>query len=308
MGEQRASYSGLTSFMRLPVVEDPTGWRRVDVVVAGVPFDVATTNRPGARFGPRAIREQSLQLAWGPIWPWGFDPFDHLRAVDAGDVPFDWGRPREMEENLRAHIARVLSAGAVPVTLGGDHFCTLPVLRACKERFGPVAVIQFDAHRDVEEGAGEGRIDHGIVFSEALHEGLLDERACVQVGIRTTYPGEAGAGMTVIDAAACHTMSPARIAAKIREVVGERPAYLTFDIDCLDPAFAPGTGTPVPGGLSSHQARAILWELRGLNFIGFDIMEVAPPYDAGEITALAAATLALDFCCLLAAARTRGDG
>ena len=303
---QRASYSGLITFMRLPAVEEAGGWQGADVVIAGVPFDLATSNRAGARFGPRAMREQSLQLAWGPIWPWGFDPFTHIRAVDAGDVVFDWGWPQEMAESLQAHIARVLAAGAVPLTLGGDHFCTLPVLRALRERHGPLALIQFDAHRDVEEGAGQGRIDHGIVFSEALHEGLLDEGACVQVGIRTMYPGEAGAAMTVIDAAACHAMSPRRIAAKIRDVVGARPAYLTFDIDCLDPAFAPGTGTPVPGGLSSHQARAILWELRNLNFIGFDVMEVAPPYDAGGITALAGATLALDFCCLLAAARLEG--
>ncbi len=303
MAEQRASYSGLATFMRLPVAEEESAWKVADVVVAGAPFDVATTNRPGARFGPRAIRDQSLQLAWGPIWPWGYDPFERIRAVDAGDVPFDWGRPKELEENLRNHVARVLRAGAAPITLGGDHFCTLPVLRACKERFGPVAVIQFDAHRDVEEGAGQGRIDHGIVFSEALHEGLIEETACVQVGIRTVYPGEAGAGMTVIDAAACHEMHPRQVAAKIRDVVGGRPVYLSFDIDCLDPAFAPGTGTPVPGGLSSHQARAILWELKGLNFIGFDVMEVSPPYDAGEITALMGAMLALDFCCLLAAGK-----
>ena len=303
MGEQRASYSGLVTFMRRPVAESPADFARADAVVAGVPFDVATTNRPGARFGPRAIREQSLQLAWGPIWPWGFDPFDHVTVVDAGDVLFDWGRPQEMATNLTAHTAAVLDAGAVPITLGGDHYCTLPVLRAMKDKYGPVALIHFDAHRDVEEGTGEGRIDHGIVFSEALLEGLVVEEACVQVGIRTAYPGEAGPNMTVIDAAACHATHPRQIAAKIRDVVGERPVYLTFDIDCLDPAFAPGTGTPVPGGLSTHQARAILWELVGVNFIGFDVMEVAPPYDAGEVTALAGAMLAVDFCCLLAANR-----
>ncbi len=300
MGEQRASYSGLVTFMRRPVAESSDDYARADAVVAGVPFDVATTNRPGARFGPRAIREQSLQLAWGPIWPWGFDPFERVNVVDAGDVAFDWGRPEEMAESLAAHTAAVLNAGALPITFGGDHYCTLPVLRAMKEKYGPVALIHFDAHRDVEEGAGEGRIDHGIVFSEALLEGLVVEEACVQVGIRTAYPGEAGPGMTVIDAAACHAMSPRQIAAKIRDVVRERPVYLTFDIDCLDPAFAPGTGTPVPGGLSTHQARAILWELVGLNFTGFDVMEVAPPYDAGEVTALAGAMLAVDFCCLLA--------
>ncbi len=301
MTEQRASYSGLVSFMRQPMAEGAADFSGCDVVVAGVPFDVATTNRPGARFGPRAIRDESLQLAWGPIWPWGFDPFERLKVVDAGDIAFDWGRPQEMAENLAAHTARVLAANAVPLTLGGDHYCTLPVLRAVHAHHGPVALVHFDAHRDVEEGAGQGRIDHGIVFSEALQEGLLREEACVQIGIRTTYPGEVGAGMTVIDAAACHAMSARQIAAKVREVVGNHPVYLTFDIDCLDPAFAPGTGTPVPGGLSTHQARAILWELAGLNFTGFDVMEVSPPYDPAGATALAGAMLAVDFCCLLAA-------
>jgi len=304
-GAQRASYSGLVTFMRQPALREAdimaADFSGLDVVISGVPFDVATTNRPGARFGPRAIREQSLQLAWGPIWPWGFDPFARLKVADAGDVPFDWGQPHEMAENLQRHIARVAAAGALPLTFGGDHYCTLPVLRALHAVHGPLALIHFDAHRDVEQGAGEGRIDHGIVFSEALREGLIEEAACVQIGIRTAYPGESGADMTVIDAARCHAMSARQIAAKIRDVVGTRAVYLTFDIDCLDPAFAPGTGTPVPGGLSTHQARAILWQLTGLNFVGFDIMEVAPPYDAGDITALAAATLAVDFCCLLAA-------
>ncbi len=304
MSAQQASYSGLVSFMRQPVVAlEELPRLEPDVVISGVPFDIATTNRPGARLGPRAIRAESLQLAWGPIWPWGFDPFARLRVVDTGDVAFDWGRPHEMATRLEEHTAAVLRAGAVPITLGGDHYCTLPVLRAAAARHGPLALIHFDAHRDVEEGAGEGRIDHGIVFAEALLEGLIVEEACVQVGIRTVYPGEAGARMTVIDAAACHVMPPAGIAAQIRDRVGARAVYLSFDIDCLDPAFAPGTGTPVPGGLSSHQARAILWELAGLNFVGFDVMEVSPPCDVGGITALAGAQLAVDFCCLLAAGR-----
>ncbi len=293
---QPASYAGLVTFMRLPAADAAAG---ADLAVLGVPFDVATTNRPGARFGPRAIREQSLQLAWGPIWPWNFDPFKRLKAVDLGDVHFDWGRPQDMAPAVTAAVADVLQAGAVPLVFGGDHYVTLPVLRAMAARHGPVALVHFDAHRDVEQGAGEGRIDHGIVFSEALHEGLILEEHSVQVGIRTTYPGETGARMTVIDAAAVHAATPAEIAARIRDVVGDRPAYLTFDIDCLDPAFAPGTGTPVPGGLSTHQARAILWALKGLNFTGFDVMEVAPAYDPAGITALAAATLALDFCGLL---------
>jgi agmatinase len=302
MSVQQASYSGLITFMRRPAVAaEALADTGADVVISGIPFDIATTNRSGARFGPRSIREQSLQLAWGPIWPWGFDPFERLKVVDAGDVAFDWGRPQEMPHKLTEHTARVLEVGATPITFGGDHFCTLPVLRAIHAKHGPVALVQFDAHRDVEEGAGQGRMDHGTVIAEALLEGLIDESASVQVGIRTTYPGETGQGMTIIDAAACHAMSAEQIAAVIRDRVGARPIYLTFDIDCLDHAFAPGTGTPVPGGLSTHQVRAILWALKGLSFTGFDLMEVCPPCDAGEITALAAATLAVDFCCLLAA-------
>ncbi len=296
--DQLASYSGLVTFMRQPAGED---FSAADVVFSGIPFDIATTNRPGARFGPRAIRAQSLQLAWGPVWPWGFDPFARLAAIDAGDVAWDWGRPQDMAAAVFTRIADILAAGATPVSFGGDHYATLPMLRAVAERRGALALIHFDAHRDVEEGAGEGRLDHGIVFSEALREGLIEEEHCVQIGIRTMFPEEAGAGMTVIDAAQAHALGPAEIARRIREVVGARPVYLSFDIDCLDPAFAPGTGTPVPGGLSTHAARAILWELEGLDFAGFDIMEVSPPYDPAGITALAAAQLALDFCCLLVA-------
>ena len=292
-----SSYAGHVTFMRRPARETPAG---LDVAFLGIPFDGATTNRPGARFGPRAIRAESLQLAWGPIWPWGFDPFDRLVAGDLGDVHFDWGRPREMPVAVTARVGEIIAAGAVPVVFGGDHYATLPVLRALAEAHGPLALVQFDAHRDVEEGAGEGRMDHGTVIAEALLEGLIVEDAAVQVGIRTTYPGESGAAMTVIDADAVHEISPQRVAARIREVVGPRPVYLTFDIDALDPAFAPGTGTPVPGGLSTRRARAILRALAGLRLVGCDVMEVSPPYDPAAITALAAATLAVDFCCLLA--------
>lgn len=295
---RRASYSGHVTFMRRPAATD---FSAADVVVAGLPFDVATTNAPGARFGPRAIRAQSLQLAWGPIWPWGFDPFQRLTVVDAGDIEWDWGRPRGMAAAATAHTREVLASGARPLTLGGDHYATLPLLRAVAERHGPVALIHFDAHRDTEPGGGEGRLDHGIVFAEALREGLIVEEASVQIGIRTCYDGEAGAGMTVIDAAAAHAMTPERVAERIRAVVDGRPCYLTFDIDCLDPAFAPGTGTPVPGGLSSHQARAILWGLKGMPIVGADVMEVSPPLDPSGITALAAAMLAVDVCCLWAA-------
>ncbi len=301
---QVASYAGATTFMRRSLVADPQGWQqeKPDMIVFGVPFDIGTTNRPGARFGPRAIRAESLQLAWGPIWPWGFDPFDRLKVVDGGDVVFDWGRPQEMPERVKDSVCAMLRCGAVPVMLGGDHSCTLPVLRAMAEHVGePLALIHFDAHRDVEAGTGQGRIDHGIVFSEALAEGLIVEEASVQIGIRTQYPDEGGQGMTVLDADWVHDQGADAVVAEIRRIIGTRPAYLSFDIDCLDPAFAPGTGTPVPGGLSTQQARRILRGLAGLDIRGFDVMEVSPPYDPAGITALAAALLAVDFCCLHAA-------
>ncbi len=298
---QLASYAGMTTFMRRLLLPDPADWRALnpDIVVIGAPFDLGTTNRPGARFGPREIRAESLQLAWGPIWPWGFDPFERQKVVDGGDVVSDWGRPEDMAHRIQETIGTVLRCGAIPLMLGGDHFCTLPALRAMAAEVGePLALIHFDAHRDVEAGFGEGRIDHGIVFSEALAEGLIREEASVQIGIRTMYPDEGGQAMTVLDAHWVQDQGPEAVAREIRRVIGKRPAYLSFDIDCLDPAFAPGTGTPVPGGLSSQQARRIIQGLAGLDIRGFDVMEVAPPYDPTGITALAAAMLAVDFCCL----------
>ena len=292
-----ATYAGAHSFMRRRYTRDLKG---VDVAITGIPFDQAVTNRPGTRFGPEAIRKASLQHSWGPYWPWMFDPFDTLAVADYGDCFFDWGRKEQVPAAIEAHAREVIDQGTHLMSFGGDHFVTYPLLKAHAAKHGPLALIHFDAHRDVEPDEG-GRIDHGTMFSYALREGLIVPEASSQIGIRTTYHAERSHGMNILYADQVHASTPKEIAARVKAAAGNRPCYLTFDIDCLDPAFAPGTGTPVPGGLSSHQALSILRELKDLNFVGMDVVEVSPPYDHAELTALAAATIALDYLCILAA-------
>ncbi len=188
------------------------------------------------------------------------------------------------------------------VSLGGDHFISYPLLRAHAAKYGPLSLLHFDAHRDVEPDEG-GRIDHGTMFNYAIRERLIEPRRSIQLGIRTTYHGERTYGMNILYADRIHSMTAREAGAAIVEILGNHPVYLTFDIDCLDPAFAPGTGTPVPGGLSTHQALSILRELSSVNFIGMDLVEVSPPYDQSEITALAGATIVLEYLCLRAVAK-----
>ena len=294
--EVEATYAGAQSFMRRRFTRDLRG---VDIAVTGIPFDQAVTNRPGTRFGPEAIRRASNQHAWGPYWPWFFDPFDTLAVVDYGDCFFDWGRKEDVPNRIEQHAAEIIDAGVSIVSLGGDHFISYPLLRAHAAKHGPLSLVHFDAHRDVEPDAG-GRIDHGTMFNYAIRDGLIDPRRSVQLGIRTTYQGERTYGVNIIYADRVHAAAPGEIAGEIAAAVGGNPAYLTFDIDCLDPAFAPGTGTPVPGGLSTHQALSILRNLKEVNFVGMDLVEVSPPYDQSDITALAGATLVLDYLCLKA--------
>lgn len=301
-----AMYSGALSFCRRAFARDLAG---VDLAVVGVPFDTSVTNRPGARFGPRAVRAASSNLAWSRAWPSPFDPFERLSVVDWGDIAFDPGRPERVPAVIEAAIATVIAEAGGALLLGGDHFTTYPSLRAHVLKHGaPLALIQFDAHTDTwpddepEDSAGDNaRIDHGTMFWRAAREGLIDPAHSVQVGIRTT--NDDTLGMTVLDALWCHAHPPTDIAAEIRRVVGDRPAYLSFDIDGLDPSCAPGTGTPVVGGLFTWQALAIIRALKGIDLVGMDVVEVAPAYDHAEITALAAATIALEMICLYAAVR-----
>ena len=292
---EEPTYSGALSFMRRKYSRD---LKAVDIAVSGVPLDLATSNRPGARFGPAAIRKASAQIAWGLPWPWGFNPFDRLAVIDYGDCVFDSGRPESIPKAIEAHARTILEAGVFMLTLGGDHFISLPLLRAHAKVHGPLALVHFDAHSDTWSDE-EGRIDHGTMFFHAAREGLVEPRRSVQVGIRTH--NDETHGFNILDARRALAQPPEATAAEIRKFVGKGKAYFTFDIDCLDPSFAPGTGTPVVGGLSTYLALEILRGLGEIDFVGGDVTEVAPAYDSGEITALAAATIALEFICLRAA-------
>jgi agmatinase len=282
--------------MRRKYTRDLSG---VDVAVTGIPLDLATTNRPGARFGPRAIRAASAGISWARPWPWDFDPFDRLAVVDYGDCEFDHGEPETIVPFIQNHISKILESGAASLVLGGDHFVTYPVLKAYAAHHGSLSLVHFDAHSDTWSEKTR-RLDHGTMFYHAAREGLIDDSRSVQIGLRTT--NDEPLGFNILDARWVHENGPAAVASKVREVVGDNKVYLTFDIDCLDPAFAPGTGTPVCGGLSTFQVLEIIRALAGIKLVGMDITEVAPAYDVGEVTALAGAMLAAEFLCLYAAA------
>lgn len=293
--EHSPSFAGALSFLRRRYSRELDG---VDVAVVGVPFDTATSNRPGARFGPRGMRAASSVLSWTRPWPWDIDPLEALSIVDYGDCQFDYGAPDSVPGFIEKYIGKILDHDVATLVLGGDHFATYPVLRAYAERFGPMSLVHFDAHSDTWADDGP-RVDHGTMFWHAVREGVLDDSRSVQIGLRTT--NDDTLGFEVLDARAVHQRGPEAVANKILEVVGDHPVYLTFDIDCLDPSIAPGTGTPVCGGLTSFQALEIIRGLGGINLAGMDLMEVAPAYDVGDITSLAGASLAFEFLCLYAA-------
>lgn len=287
------AFGGATSFLRRRYTKDLGG---VDVAVTGIPFDQAVTHRPGSRFGPRAIREASSLQAFDPPYGWGYDPMAVLDVVDYGDMAFDYANVREVPARIEAHVGAILDAGAAPITLGGDHFITLPILRAVAARRGPVALIQFDAHSDTWVDDDPDRIDHGTFLYKAIKAGIVDPAASVSIGIRTDNPDTLG--VTILDAPSVHRDGIEATLSRVRAVVGDRPCYVTFDIDALDPAFAPGTGTPVWGGLASWQAAALLRGLAGIDLIGGDVVEVSPPYDTTGATAIAGAHVALELIAL----------
>jgi agmatinase len=268
-----------------------------DVVVWGVPFDQAVTNRPGARFGPQAIRRASAIFDGDPQYPSGLDPFARLRVIDAGDALFDVGYPSSVAPAIAAQVAQMLDSGCHLVTLGGDHFITLPLLRAHVRRHGPLALVQFDAHQDTWPDAGD-RLSHGTFVTRAVAEGLIDPARSIQIGIRTVAPENFG--IAIVDGYTAAGLTPAGLAQAVRERVGRGPAYLTVDIDVLDPAFAPGTGTPVSGGLSSGHLLATLWALRDMDWRGMDVVETSPPYDHADITAIAASSVVQHYMQILA--------
>jgi agmatinase len=270
------------------------------ICIAGIPFDLGTSNRPGARFGPAAIRQASRMLVDGDH-PASWVEIEKLDLADIGDFRIAHG---DIEGTL-AKIEEQAAAFRHLVALGGDHTITLALLRALARRQGSVGLVHFDGHVDTWPESFGLVFGHGSPFYHAIEEGLIDPHRTIQIGIRSPlhrdiFDWTVGKGVTIVWAEEVHETGPQAVADRIRKVIGTESAYLSFDVDALDPAFAPGTGTPEVGGLATWQARAILRRLAGLNFAGMDVVEVSPPYDVAEITALAAATMAWDYIALLA--------
>lgn len=281
------TYAGVLSFMRRRYSKDVEG---ADAVVLGIPFDAAVSNRPGARFGPQAIRRASAIFDNDPQYPFARDLFEAMAVVDYGDVLLDYGNHQKTPGLIAETAAAIIASGTFLLSLGGDHFVTWPLLKAHAAKHGPLALVHFDAHQDTWDDDGE-RIDHGSFVARAVREGVIDAAHSIQIGIRTHAPENFG--IRILHGYDVEDMGAQQIADAILAHVGDRPVYLTFDIDCLDPAFAPGTGTPVAGGPSSAKILSVLRKIGGLDIRGADVVEVAPAYDHADITAIAGATVAM---------------
>ncbi|MDI6838518.1 MAG: agmatinase [Rhizobiaceae bacterium] len=281
------TYAGALSFMRRKYSKS---LKDVDAVVLGIPFDAAVSNRPGARFGPQAIRRASAIFDNDPQYPFSRDLFEPMAVIDYGDVLLDYGNHQKTPALIEKEAAKIIASGAYLLGLGGDHFVTWPLLKAHAAKHGPLALVHFDAHQDTWDDDGK-RIDHGSFVCRAVREGVIDPTRSIQIGIRTHAPEDFG--IRIVHGWEVEDMGAQAIADTILSHVGDRPCYLTFDIDCLDPAYAPGTGTPVAGGPSSGKILSVLRKLGALDIRGSDIVEVAPAYDHADITAIAGATVAM---------------
>ncbi|MFI5284102.1 MAG: agmatinase [Candidatus Dormibacterales bacterium] len=305
---QNPRFTGLRTFMRLPVEPDPRG---ADAAVLGVPFDTAASFRPGQRFGPSAVREISVLLRPSNQFH-KFNAFDRIRVVDAGDVPAIPGDIETTYARISQRIASLASAGTIPIGIGGDHSITLGELRGLAKVMGPIALVQLDAHCDTWDNYWGLRYTHGTPFRRAVEEGLLSVDHSIQVGMRGTEyaPGDLDEsrrlGFEVITTPEMLKSNPNAVADAIKERVGEQPTFLTFDVDFFDPAYAPGTGTPEVGGPTSAFGLEIVKQLAGIHFAGFDTVEVLPAFDAAQVTALLAATLVFEFIALVALDSRRG--
>ncbi|MFN0113226.1 MAG: agmatinase [Paracoccaceae bacterium] len=300
-GNQMPRAGGPGTFMRLPVQDGAGG---LDVALIGIPMDHGTSNRPGTRLGPRQIRDESRMLRPYNMAT-GAAPFDHLQVADIGDVPINTFDLKKTIGIIADYYDRVLAQGAVPLTMGGDHTLTWPILRAMKKKHGPVALIHIDAHADINDTMFGETVAHGCPFRRAWEEGCLINDKVFQIGLRGTGYGPDDfdwarqQGWTVVQAEDCWHRSLSPLMERVRASIGDAPVYLTYDIDSLDPAFAPGTGTVEPGGLSTWQALEIVRGAAGLNLVGGDLVEVSPPYDPTGNTALIGANLLYEMLCVL---------
>jgi agmatinase len=301
-------YTGVRTFARCPNVTDFAG---ADVAVLGVPFDTATSYRTGARFGPAAIRDQSQLLRpWHPAH--AIDVFAALSVIDGGDLAVTPGNAQRTAAQIAEGLAPVVDAGCVPIVLGGDHSIVLGELRAHAAKHGPLALVLLDAHADTWEQYYGERYFHGTPFKRALEEGLLDPSRSLLAGMRGPLYAASDLdeprdwGFEIVSTDELRAWSPAEYHARVRERVGDGPAYLSFDIDVLDPSIAPGTGTPEVGGLLGHEALGFLRALAGIDFVGYDVVEVSPQFDGpGQVTALHGAAVAYELLALTALARGR---
>ena len=297
-------FAGVATFMRLPLVAGPEG---LDIALYGIPWDGGTTNRAGARHGPREVRSQS-SLMRRVHHVSATEPFSLARVADIGDVPVN---PIDLADGLariQAGVEAIVAAGALPLGIGGDHLTTLPVLRAVG-RAGPLGLVHFDAHSDTNDTYfGNNPYTHGTPFRRAIEEGLIDPKRTIQVGIRGSIyePGEHDwarqQGIRVLYMEEFCERGPADVMAEARRVVGPGPTYVSFDIDSIDPSMAPGTGTPEIGGFTTREAQQMVRLLDGLDIVGADVVEVSPPFDLGGMTALVGATMAFELLCVMAKA------
>lgn len=300
-GNQMPRFAGIATMMRLPLVLDPA---LLDVGFVGVPLDTGTSNRAGTRFGPRQIRSESALLR-----PYNMAtraaPFDTLRVADLGDIAINPYNLLDSVERIEAGYARFVAAGCKTITLGGDHTITLPILRALNKRHGPVGLIHIDAHADVNDEMFGEKVAHGTTFRRAVEEGLIDPHRTVQIGLRGTgYTAEdfdwcRQQGFRVVQVEACWGRSLTPLMDEVREQLGTGPTYFSLDIDGIDPAFAPGTGTPEIAGLTVPQTLEIIRGAWGLDLVGADVVEISPPYDPLGTTALLGANLAYELLCVM---------
>ena len=306
-GNEMPRFGGPATFMRLPACGLDAG---LDAAFVGVPFDIGTSNRPGARLAPRQIRDESRMLR-----PYNMAtraaPFDSLRVADAGDVAINTFNLAKSIEIIERHYDRLLASGATPLTMGGDHTIVLPILRALRRRHGPVGLVHVDAHADINDEMFGEKIAHGTPFRRAVEEGLLDCRRVVQIGLRGTgyaaddFDWSRQQGFRVVQAEECWYRSLAPLMQEVRAQLGRGPVYISFDIDGLDPAFAPGTGTVEVGGLTAPQGLEIIRGCRGLEIVGGDLVEVSPPYDPSGNTALLGANRLNERLCVLPGVQSR---
>ncbi len=308
-GNDMPRFAGPGTMMRLPSAATAEG---LDACFVGVPFDLGTSNRAGTRFGPRAIRAESTMIRPYNMWT-RISPFDSLQIADIGDVAINTFNLLKSVEMIEKAYDEIAGFAAAPFTLGGDHTIVLPILRALAKKHGPLGVVHVDAHADVNDLMFGEKIAHGTPFRRLVEESLVEPSRVVQIGLRTTgyaaddfdWPREQG--FRVVQAEECWHKSLTPLMAEVRQQLGDGPVYISFDIDGLDPAFAPGTGTLEPGGLTSAQAFEIVRGCRGLNIIGGDLVEVSPPYDHSGITATLAANLLYEMLCSLPGAVPRAE-